>query len=71
MTALVLFDFDGTLADTAPDLAAAANKQRERMGLEPLPIDVLRPYSSAGARGLLRCALDITPEHSEYERHRV
>jgi phosphoglycolate phosphatase len=71
MTALVLFDFDGTLADTAPDLAAAANKQRERMGLEPLPIDVLRPYSSAGARGLLRCALDITPEHPEYEQHRV
>jgi phosphoglycolate phosphatase len=41
------------------------------MGLEPLPIDVLRPYSSAGARGLLRCALDITPEHPEYEQHRV
>ena len=71
MTALVLFDFDGTLADTAPDLAAAANKQRERVGLEPLPIDVLRPYSSAGARGLLRCALDMTPDHPEYEQHRV
>lgn len=71
MTALVLFDFDGTLADTAPDLAAAANKQRIRAGLAPLPIDVLRPYSSAGARGLLRCALDITPEHPDYEQHRV
>ena len=49
MTALILFDFDGTLADTAPDLGAAANRQRVRAGLEPLPLEVLRPYSSAGA----------------------
>jgi len=71
MTALILFDFDGTLADTAPDLAAAANRQRTRAGLEPLPLDVLRPYSSAGARGLLRCALNLTPADEAYEAHRV
>jgi phosphoglycolate phosphatase len=71
MTALILFDFDGTLADTAPDLAAAANRQRTRAGLEPLPLEVLRPYSSAGARGLLRCALDLTPADEAYEAHRV
>ncbi len=71
MTALVLFDFDGTLADTAPDLAAAANKQRTRRGLDPLPVDVLRPFASAGARGLLRCALDMGVDHPEYEESRL
>lgn len=71
MTALILFDFDGTLADTAPDLGAAANRQRTRAGLEPLPLEVLRPYSSAGARGLLRCALNLTPADEAYEAHRV
>ena len=71
MTTLVLFDFDGTLADTAPDLAAAANKQRMRRGLEPLPVEVLRPFSSAGARGLLRCALDMGTDHPEYEASRI
>ncbi len=71
MTALILFDFDGTLADTAPDLGAAANRQRIRAGLEPLPLEVLRPYSSAGARGLLRCALNLMPTDEAYEEHRV
>ena len=71
MTALILFDFDGTLADTAPDLGAAANRQRVRAGLEPLPLEVLRPYSSAGARGLLRCALNLMPTDEGYEAHRV
>jgi len=71
MTALILFDFDGTLADTAPDLGAAANRQRTRAGLEPLPLEVLRPYSSAGARGLLRCALNLMPTDETYEAHRV
>ena len=71
MTAWILFDFDGTLADTAPDLGAAANRQRTRAGLEPLPLEVLRPYSSAGARGLLRCALNLMPTDETYEAHRV
>lgn len=66
MKALVLFDFDGTLADTAPDLAAAANRQRERRGLPPLPEERLRPYASQGARGLLRTALDMLPEHPDF-----
>jgi len=64
---LVLFDFDGTLADTAPDLAFAANLQRERRQLPPLPFEVLRPLASQGARGMLRTALDLTPEHPDYE----
>ena len=48
----VLFDLDGTLADTAADLAAPVNAMRVERGLEPLPIDQLRPVASMGARGL-------------------
>lgn len=70
MKKLVLFDFDGTLADTAPDLAAAANKQRHRKGLQPLPYEALRPLASQGARGLLRASLDMLPEHPEYDTYR-
>ena len=49
----VLFDLDGTLADTAPDLAAAVNKMRHDRGLEMVPLEKLRPLASAGARGLI------------------
>ena len=62
----VLFDFDGTLADTAPDLAAAVNRMRVEQGHEPLPIECLRPFASAGARGLLHAAYGIKPENAEY-----
>lgn len=48
MTKLVLFDFDGTLVDSAPDLAASANYLRTLQGLEPLSLDFLRPYASMG-----------------------
>jgi N-acetyl-D-muramate 6-phosphate phosphatase len=65
--ALVLFDLDGTLADTAPDLAATANAMREARGLDALPFDVLRPLASHGARGLLGRALGVVPEQAEYE----
>lgn len=67
----VLFDLDGTLADTAPDLAGALNALRLQRGLAPLPVEALRPYASAGARGLLGAGLDLRPEHAEYEAHRV
>ena len=62
----VLFDLDGTLIDTAPDLGAAANHVRDRAGLPPLPLDDYRPLASAGARGLLLKALGITPEHADF-----
>jgi phosphoglycolate phosphatase len=63
---LVLFDLDGTLADTAPDLAAVANRQRAARGLPPLPVDELRPLASHGARGMIGRALGITPAAPEY-----
>ena len=63
----VLFDFDGTLADTAPDLAAAVNWMRAKRGLAPLDPAIVRPYASMGARGLLRIGFGMTPEHADYE----
>jgi 2-phosphoglycolate phosphatase len=71
MSALILFDFDGTLADTAPDLAAAANRQRERRGMQALPLEQLRPVASQGARGLLRIALAMETSHPEFEATRT
>jgi N-acetyl-D-muramate 6-phosphate phosphatase len=62
----VLFDFDGTLADTAADLAAALNRMREKRGLAPLAPATVRPYASMGARGLLRIGFDMTPEDQRY-----
>jgi 2-phosphoglycolate phosphatase len=62
----VLFDFDGTLADTAPDLAAAVNRMRLEQGHEPLPIERLRPFASAGARGLVHAGFGIKPDDAEY-----
>jgi 2-phosphoglycolate phosphatase len=70
-TALVLFDLDGTLADTAPDLAAAANRLRADRGLPPLPLARLRPYASHGARGLIGAALSVTPDDADYEPLRL
>lgn len=70
MNKLVLFDFDGTLADTAPDLGAAANILRVRRGLEALPLDSYRQFASHGARGLLKASLDMSPDHPEYEATR-
>jgi len=63
----MLFDLDGTLADTAPDLAAAANAMRVDRGLDALPIGPLRSVASQGARGLLRVAFDLVPEAADYE----
>jgi N-acetyl-D-muramate 6-phosphate phosphatase len=62
----VLFDFDGTLADTAPDLAAAVNRMLVEQGHEALPIERLRPFASAGARGLVHAAFGIKPDDTEY-----
>jgi 2-phosphoglycolate phosphatase len=62
----VLFDLDGTLIDSAPDLGMAADKMRTDRGLPSLPLEHYRPMAGAGARGMLGVAFSITPEHSDY-----
>jgi len=62
----VLFDFDGTLADTAADLSRALNRLREAEGLPPLPIERLRPHASAGARGLIGAGLGVAPDQPAF-----
>jgi 2-phosphoglycolate phosphatase len=62
----VLFDLDGTLADTAPDLGGAVNRMRMKRGLEPLPIELLRPVASAGARGMLGVGFAMRPDMDGY-----
>jgi len=66
----VLFDLDGTLIDSAPDLGAAADKMRLDRGMPSLPLDTYRPMAGAGARGMLGIAFGITPEHPEFMRLR-
>jgi phosphoglycolate phosphatase len=65
--ALVLFDLDGTLIDSAPDLAGAANAMRAARGMQALPLEVLRPMVGAGARGMVGLALGVRPDHADYE----
>lgn len=66
----ILFDFDGTLVDSAPDLAGAVNDLRIEHGLEPLPYESLRPFATYGARSLLKAGLALTPDDDEYEKNR-
>jgi len=70
-TRLILFDLDGTLVDTAEDLAAALNRCRERRGLAPTPPGELRPWTSHGARGLIERAFGLTPADEGYDELRA
>ena len=63
----VLFDLDGTLIDSAPDLGAAADKLRTDRGLPSLPLDLYRPLAGAGARGMLKVAFDMDATHPDYD----
>jgi phosphoglycolate phosphatase len=62
----VFFDLDGTLADTAPDLVAAANQLLTKRNLSPKPYEELRPRASAGARGLIQGAFGYDTDHPEF-----
>lgn len=68
---LVLFDLDGTLIDTAPDLCGAANRLRLESGLTPLPYKDLRPFAGTGAKGLLAKALNVFPDNPRYPELRA
>jgi phosphoglycolate phosphatase len=62
----VLFDLDGTLIDSAPDLGAAADKMRTDRGLAPLPLADYRPMAGAGARGMIGIAFGLTPDDDAF-----
>lgn len=62
----ILFDLDGTLVDTAPDLAYALNSVLEQEGLEILPYETIRPVASHGSEGLLNLGFGITKDHHHY-----
>jgi phosphoglycolate phosphatase len=68
---MILFDLDGTLVDTAPDLGYALNLQRELHGLAHLPMEVIRPFASHGSKGLLNIGFGLTPEDLSFEAMRV
>lgn len=70
MTQAVLFDLDGTLADTALDLGGALNFVLRANGLAEKTMDEIRPFASHGANGLLKMGAGITPEHPEHTQWR-
>ncbi|MFM7698767.1 MAG: HAD family hydrolase [Limnohabitans sp.] len=66
----ILFDLDGTLIDSAPDLGAAADKMRTDRGLSSLAYELYRPMAGSGARGMLSVAFGMTESHLEYENYK-
>jgi 2-phosphoglycolate phosphatase len=62
----VLFDLDGTLVDTAPDLAYTLNLMRQRRRLPPLPAEILRAEASHGSQGLIRLGLGVAQDQPEF-----
>jgi phosphoglycolate phosphatase len=67
----VLFDLDGTLVDSAPDLAGAANELREAHGQQAMDFALLRPVVGSGARGMLNAALGIGPDDPQFDALRT
>jgi phosphoglycolate phosphatase len=63
----VLFDLDGTLIDSAPDLGAAADKMRTDRGLPSLPLEQYRPMAGAGARGMIGIAFGLKPQDEGFD----
>lgn len=66
MMRAVLFDLDGTFADTAPDLGRAVNIMRAARGLDPVALAETRSVTSMGARGLLDVGFGMNAGHADY-----
>ena len=66
----ILFDLDGTLIDSAPDLGAAADQMRVDRGLPSIPLEQYRHMAGSGARGMLGIAFDMRPDHPQYEDYK-
>ena len=66
----VLFDLDGTFADTAPDLAYALNETLRRFGGAELPYERIRPHVSHGATALIRLGFGLEPGGEGFEERR-
>jgi N-acetyl-D-muramate 6-phosphate phosphatase len=66
----VLFDLDGTLIDSAPDLGAAVDEMRLRRGMASKPMADYRPHVGSGARGMLQVAFGMDVQHQDYERYK-
>ena len=67
----VLFDLDGTLIDSAPDLGAAAEKMRLERNLPPLGLHAYRHMAGAGARGMMSVAFGMDADHATYEEFKT
>lgn len=63
----VLFDLDGTLADTAPDLTNALNKVRHELGFEALPLEQVRPHVSHGSYAIAEFGFAMARDHEDFE----
>jgi N-acetyl-D-muramate 6-phosphate phosphatase len=66
LTTTILFDLDGTLVDTAPDLGHALNLQLIKHGKSPLPYEAIRPFASHGSRGLVGLGFGVLPHHDNF-----
>ena len=70
MITTILFDLDGTLVDTAPDLAHALNLQLIKHGKTPLAYEAIRPFASHGSRGLVGLGFGVLPHHDNFTQMR-
>ncbi len=68
MKQFILFDLDGTLLDTAPDLAEAVNTLRRERGLANLPLANLRPFAGYGSKALIKAGFNIDENHPEFSQ---